>query len=208
MNSLFISCHFDDAVYSCGKLISIIDHPTVLTVFGGIPENKLVLTAYDQKSGFDNAEQAILERRREDAVALTTLGAKQKYLDFVDHQYGEDTNLGDIEKELVRIIRNYDEIYLPLGFLHHDHDLVGSLLNKLIKRKNKTFYVFMDMPYYVDQPLIVAESFNKLPFETNYEFRGGDLGKKMLAIACYKSQVPITNLYHLMCDERFYKVKL
>lgn len=204
MNSLFIAVHFDDAVFSCGKLISVIDNPTVLTVFGGIPTNKTVCTAYDQKSGFSNAEKAMLARRDEDAAALTLLGAEQMCLDYVDHQYGEDNNLGDIENDISEVIKDFDEVYMPLGFLHHDHDLVGSLLRNLMKRnKDKKFYVFMDLPYYVDNPVLAAEYLGRLG-GVEYEYRGGDLGKKMLAIACYKSQVPITNLYHLMADERYY----
>lgn len=208
MNSLFASVHFDDAVYSCGRLISIIEHPTVLTIYGGIPENKTVTTAYDQKSGFENAEQAILARRDEDATALTLLGAEQHYLEFVDNQYGQKQSFQKLKKEVNEIVKDYDEIYLPLGFAHKDHETVGSLLNHLVKtNKTKTFYIYFDMPYYADNPLLAAESFNNLPFTVNYEYRGGDLGKKMLAISCYKSQFLIINLYHLMVDERFYKVK-
>lgn len=207
MKSLFISCHFDDAIFSCGKLISIMDDPTVMTIFGGIPENKMVLTAYDQKAGFDNAEQAIISRREEDAVALTLIRAKQEYMEYVDFQYGQDNNYGDIESSIIHAIRDYDEIYLPLGFSHNDHEIVGSMIPNFVKNnKSKSFYVFMDMPYYVDNPILATEHLKRLPLKADYEYRGGDLGKKMLAIACYKSQFNITNIYHLMADERYYKI--
>lgn len=208
MNSLFVSTHLDDAVYSCGKLISIIEHPTVVTVFAGMPQNKEVCTAYDQKSGFNTAEEAINARRDENATALTLLGAESICLDFVDKQYGQANNPLAVKKALNTLIKNYDEIYFPLGFMHSDHHLIGSMLKSLVKaNKDKTFYVFMDMPYYVDNPIAAAEAFATLPFPADYAYRGGDLGKKMLAIACYKSQFPITNIFHLMADERYYHVK-
>lgn len=207
LSSLFLSVHLDDAVFSCGRLISGMEDVTALTVFGGMPKNKLVTTAYDQKSNFENAEQAILGRRNEDATALTLLGAEQRYLEFTDSQYGEEHNIKTIRDQVTDITKEYDEIYVPLGFNHRDHEAVGSLLEYIVKsNKGKPVYVYMDLPYYVDDPESAVDRLRKIELGLDYEFRGGDLGKKMLAIACYKSQVPITNLYHLMCNERYYRV--
>lgn len=202
MKSLFISTHYDDAVFSCGKLIAILEDATVLTVFGGVPNNKNVCTAYDQKSGFGNAEEAVLARREEDAVALTTLGAKQLYLDYVENQYGQIQRFSSIEENLVSIAEEYDEVYVPLGMLHPDHEMLGDICRN-IETEDKQFYVYADLPYYVDNPDMFVERLKAIE-EKSYVYRGGDLGKKMLAAICYKSQFFITNIYHLMADERYY----
>lgn len=204
MRSLFISPHYDDAVFSCGKLIAIMEEPTVLTVFGGMPKNKEVCTAYDQKSGFNSAEEAIIARRGEDSVALTTIGAKQVWFDVPDNQYSEERDYEEVVHWLTRAFKDYAEVFIPLGLLHPDHIITGELLRGMVDDK-RDYYVYMDMPYYVDNPEIAVDQLRKLP-SAEYTFRGGDLGKKMLAISCYRSQVPITNIYHLMCDERYYKL--
>lgn len=207
MKTLFLSVHLDDAIFSAGSLISTYKDADVLTVFGGLPKNRLVCTAYDQKSGFENAEQAITTRRAEDAAALTLLGCKQIFLKHVENQYGEERNIGDIEKEVEDHVQNYDEIYLPLGFGHTDHEIVGEFTRNIIHRnQRKNFILYMDMPYYVDNPEGAVDKLRSVKYDLQYEFRGGDLGKKMLAIACYESQARITNLKHLMADERFYRI--
>lgn len=202
MKSLFIAPHYDDSVFSCGKLMSIMEDATALTVFGGVPVNKSVCTAYDQKSGFDNAEEAVLSRREEDSIALTAIGVRQAYLHYVENQYGESLNTSKIKEDLIRIIKNYDEIYIPLGLLHPDHEKLGNLCRE-IETKDKKFYVYTDLPYYVDNPELFVDKL-KVIEDKVYVYRGGDLGKKMIAVACYRSQFPITNIYHLMADERYY----
>lgn len=202
MKSLFISPHFDDAIFSCGKLISILKDSTVLTVFGGMPTNKAVCTAYDQKSGFGNAEEAIIARREEDSVAVTALGAEQRYLEYVENQYGEAQDLTKLRKELEKIIEEYDEIYYPLGMKHPDHEMLGNMC-QAIETKDKKFYVYADLPYYVDDPELFAERRKSIP-DKSYIYRGGDLGKKAIGFSMYKSQMPIMNLYHLLADERYY----
>lgn len=204
MKSLFISVHFDDAVFSCGKLMADMQDITCLTVFGGMPTNKFVCTAYDQKSNFENAEQALIGRRSEDAAALTVLGCDQRWLDIPESQYGEERNLAELEKEIEEHVKEFDEIYIPLGAIHPDHEIVGNIMRNIARKsKDKIFYTYMDMPYYVDNPEVMVDKLREVK-KLKYEYRGGDLGKKMLAIACYKSQVPIVNLYHLICNERYY----
>lgn len=202
MKSLFISAHYDDAVFSCGKLIAIMEEPTVLTIFGGVPKNKKVCTAYDQKSGFADAEDAVLSRRKEDAVALTILGAKQKYFEYIENQYDEAQDISLLKENLVKLSDNYDEIYFPLGMKHPDHEILGSLCRE-IEYKDKKIYIYADMPYYVDDPELFADRRKSIK-DKSYIYRGGDLGKKMISVACYKSQFPIINSYHLMADERYY----
>lgn len=204
MNSLFISTHLDDAVFSCGKLISVIENPTVLTVFGGVPDAENIVTAYDQKSGFSSAKEAVEARNSENQTALALLGAKNITLDFVENQYDQTNNYADLVKELNKHIQEYDEIYIPLGLLHPDHLTVAQACKEA--RQDKPTWVYMDMPYYVDDPIAAGKALSQLE-PNHYEYRGGDLGKKMQAVSCYASQVKITNLFHLMCDERYYKIE-
>lgn len=202
MKSLFLSPHYDDAVFSCGKLIAILEEPTVLTVFGGVPQNEAVCTAYDQKSGFSDAGQAVRSRRSEDSVALTMLGAKQAYLDFPENQYGEGRDDKKLEKMLRKAIAEYDEVYAPLGMLHPDHEALGNMMRGL-EVGEKVFYVYAELPYYVDNPELFVEKLASIP-DRSYVYRGGDLGKKMVSVACYESQARITNMRHLLADERYY----
>jgi LmbE family N-acetylglucosaminyl deacetylase len=204
MKSLFISPHYDDAVFSTGRLIAVMEQPTVLTIFGGVPKNKDVCTAYDQKSGFNSAEEAVLARREEDAAALAVLGAEQFWLDYPENQYGETRNLQAITKELAKFAADYDEVYIPLGLTHEDHEAVAVMCGTIVD-DSKDFWVYMDLPYYVDQPEVAVDKLRTME-GLEYVYRGGELGKKMTAVACYKSQAPITNLYHLMADERYYAI--
>jgi LmbE family N-acetylglucosaminyl deacetylase len=206
MKSLFIGAHLDDAIFSCGKLISIMEEPSVLTVFGGIPKNGKVCTAYDQKSGFESAEEAVIKRRAEDASALTLISAEQLWFNIPENQYGEKRDISLIQESLEKLVKGYDEVYFPLGLLHPDHEIVGELMRRIVDDK-RVYYIYMDLPYYVDNPEIAVNKLQGIKdSELQYSYRGGDLGKKMLSIACYRSQVPITNIYHLMADERYYKL--
>ncbi|PLP97938.1 hypothetical protein CYJ10_24370 [Cupriavidus pauculus] len=79
-----ISPYLDDAVFSCGGLIAAAMDPVVVTVFAGVPEAGTAPPKWGRAAGFDDALQAVLRRRHEDARALARLGARPEWLDLLD----------------------------------------------------------------------------------------------------------------------------
>ena len=93
---IFLSPHFDDAVYSCGGTIGVQVsdglRPLVITVFGGAPTSPLQLSPFaaniHRTMGFpQDAQAAVAARRREDAAALDYLHADYLWLDYPDAIY-------------------------------------------------------------------------------------------------------------------------
>lgn len=94
---IFLSPHFDDAVYSCGGTMAVQVsnglRPLVITVFGGIPPQGMQLSpfAFDVQKGMGagNMDAATLmeKRRQEDATALDFLHANYLWLDYLDAIY-------------------------------------------------------------------------------------------------------------------------
>jgi len=123
---LIISPHLDDAVFSCGALISAADEATVVTVFAGVPPNaEERATEWDTACGFVNAREAIERRRGEDKQAVAALGARPVWLDFCDSQYGQSYELATIARKLLEVIQhcNPDAVLVPAGLFHSDHEL-------------------------------------------------------------------------------------
>jgi LmbE family N-acetylglucosaminyl deacetylase len=93
---IFLSPHFDDAVYSCGGTlgvqVSVGLSPLVITIFGGAPEQGTALSPFamdiHRKMGFSqDVNAAIQTRRQEDAAALEHLGVDYLWLDYPDAIY-------------------------------------------------------------------------------------------------------------------------
>jgi LmbE family N-acetylglucosaminyl deacetylase len=93
---IFLSPHFDDAVYSCGGTIGVQVsdglRPLVITVFGGSPTTPIEFSPFaaetHRQMGFhQDALAAVAARRREDAAALNYLRADYLWLDYPDAIY-------------------------------------------------------------------------------------------------------------------------
>ncbi len=95
---IFLSPHFDDAVYACGGTLGVQVscglRPLVITVFGGIPSANLELSPFakrvHQEMGADitkNPGNGIEMRRKEDANALDYLEVDYLWLDYLDALY-------------------------------------------------------------------------------------------------------------------------
>ncbi|MEM8858638.1 MAG: PIG-L family deacetylase [Chloroflexota bacterium] len=97
MKYLFLSPHYDDAVYSCGGTIAELSSQkkdvTVLTVCAGIPPDSglsYFAETLHERWGLRDPKavsEMIQFRRREDKAALQILGAKSHYLDIPDCIY-------------------------------------------------------------------------------------------------------------------------
>jgi LmbE family N-acetylglucosaminyl deacetylase len=95
---IFLSPHFDDAVYSCGGTLGVQVscglRPLVITIFGGIPSTTLQLSPFaqrvQQEMGADYTKgpgTAVEMRRKEDATALDYLEVDYLWLDYLDALY-------------------------------------------------------------------------------------------------------------------------
>lgn len=85
--TLVVAPHLDDAVFSAFCLLTR-GHPDpqVLTVFAGGP-SPAQRTSWDRLSGFENSDQAVTVRTRENDVALATIGLVHHRLPLLDAQY-------------------------------------------------------------------------------------------------------------------------
>ncbi|HEX7733353.1 MAG TPA: PIG-L family deacetylase [Ktedonobacteraceae bacterium] len=126
---IFLSPHFDDAVYSCGGTlavqVSVGLRPLVITVFGGVPEADTPLSPFamdiHRQMGFSqDASAALQTRRKEEAAAMEYLDVDYLWLDYPDAIYrgnpayytnnnqliGGEVNPGDrwIDEELAEIL--------------------------------------------------------------------------------------------------------
>jgi hypothetical protein len=122
---IFLSPHFDDAVYSCGGTLGVQVsagiRPLVITVFGGAPTTPVEFSPFairtHRSMGFSqDAQAAVATRRREDAAALDYLRTDYLWLDYADAMYrgtppyypnevvGVDVHPGDlwIDRELAQ----------------------------------------------------------------------------------------------------------
>src|SRR5215467_5558896 len=95
---IFLSPHFDDAIYSCGGTLGVQVscglHPLVITVFAGTPPPETELSPFatliHRKMGFSQdigAETVVATRRKEDARTLDYLHADYLWLDYPDAIY-------------------------------------------------------------------------------------------------------------------------
>ena len=127
--TLIVSPHLDDAVFSCGAMIAATPGALVCTIFAGAPRSALV-TDWDTQCGFTDAHEAMRARRIEDTAALHVLDARAMHLGFLDAQYTQgtantETRLTTVVSDLMREIA-CNRVYFPLGLFHSDHELAHT----------------------------------------------------------------------------------
>lgn len=130
---VFLSPHLNDAVFSCGgyisKLIEIGDSVKVITIFAGIPdiiEKSSSLTSNDT-SELDRDGEIVNKRRKEDRLALASLGVDAIHLDFLDCIYRKDGKsqaycvlkpediLSDLDAHDLTLVEKITDCYLFLA---------------------------------------------------------------------------------------------
>lgn len=149
---IVVSPHYDDAVFSCGNLLSAIPHSTVMTVFTGQPQDAQVLTDWDRRCGFSCAEQAMQARASENRKALDALQAVGIDLDFLDSQYLQrpDHGFDFLADTLAAMIAQAQPsaVFFPLGLFHEDHVRVSDTLMLICHRiPSIQWFAYGDIPY-------------------------------------------------------------
>ena len=213
---LVVSPHLDDAALGASDLVASYPGTTVVTVFAGAPpEYPDPPTDWDATGGFRAGDDVAAARRLEDRAAMEVLGARPRWLDFVDHQYLDKAArpspetvagaLGGIVDEL-----SPTAVFLPLGLANPDHGTTheaGLLVRSKLAAASgpPQWFCYQDAGY-CHIPGMVAYRVAKL-------FRSGlwptpavvpvrrDPARKRAAIAEYRSQLPPLRAEHAL-DER------
>jgi LmbE family N-acetylglucosaminyl deacetylase len=211
---LVISPHFDDAVLSCGLLLSSHPGSCVLTVFGGRPVTyPNPASTWDAAGGFRNHDDVVGLRRLEDMAALKAVNAEQAVLEYCDEQYRSPGHRYPL-KTLVRTITN--EIRLrqprlvvaPLGLGHSDHWSASDAALAVRRQTACPDLILYEEQPYRQVPSHMAERISDL------HLRGMDLisvlpdldpdrTNKLNALSCYRSQLRALGWSNLATDSPF-----
>lgn len=173
---VFISPHLDDAVLSCGGLISKLSpkyHIEVWTLFCGRPlwprKSPLVRWLHGICNA-RNASELLRRRRLEDKHALNIVGASGKYLSFLDSVYrletiskplyhascvgnvhAKDSRLvSAISAALKKRLHAQDVVFCPLG--------IGNHVDHIITRQAVDAVDEIKISYYQDVPYVMSET--------------------------------------------------
>jgi LmbE family N-acetylglucosaminyl deacetylase len=175
----FISPHPDDAVFSCGGLISFLADKTqtrVISVFtgGSLPPYTLSARKHICQSGSSDAIQLSARRIAEDQKAIQTLGSTMINLSYPDALFRVRNNQGSLQKYLGGIIPEIVHLYptyrwhILNSHLHpQDKQIISQISGQLKKLVPSGAIVFCPLAVgnHVDH-LVVRESCLSLRRET------------------------------------------
>jgi len=183
---IYLSPHFDDAVYSCGGTIgvqaSVWLRPLVITVFAGIPPTEPQLSAYalemTRAMGAQEAGTLVTNRRKEDARALDYLHADYLWLDYLDAIYrgtpayytqesqlvGGEVHSGDmgIDRQLAQdLLKLHERLpdaiwYAPLGIGRHVDHQIVSSAVDRLIQRGANVKLYEDFPYVLHEGALEA----------------------------------------------------
>lgn len=213
MSILFLSPHYDDAVYSCGgsiyELVQRGEDVQILTIMAGIPRLPLPETPILKalRDRWDLGDNEVLARRKEDETAARIVGAKTRYLDIPDCIYrtlegqalypSEESLWGEVHPQdpaytvlANESLEDASLIYAPLGVGRHvDHQLVRSWALKL-QAKGHDVRFYQDYPY-LRQHEAVDEALSHFGAMQAYPIVLSEAAvqAKIAAMAAYASQI-------------------
>lgn len=215
---LAIQPHYDDALFSAGATLASMrtEVADILTIYSGFPTPPLQ-THYDVNCGFTSSEQAMFDRRLENARAAAVLGlvAQLREGELLDQQYGGASD----EHSAAEIIRHYAgpavHMLAPLGILHSDHVACADAAVRCFKNvlgSSVRLWLYEDLPYRVLHPEFtleriagLRESGLRLDLMAS-RYTAEDLAWKRAAIACYRSQLDDPSPPELLVPERLWEV--
>jgi LmbE family N-acetylglucosaminyl deacetylase len=175
MRWIYISPHLDDAIFSAGGLIyeqTQIGIPVeIWTIMSGFPDH-IELSSYAKEIhhlwGTSSARETIQIRRTENDAAAVVVGAKNRYLDFIDSLYrlgrsGQalytssfsalHTEETDFPRQVAEAITNYllpdDVLICPLALGGHIDHIIAR---EAIKLLGVSPFYMADIPYLLDNP--------------------------------------------------------
>jgi len=212
--NIYVSPHLDDAVFSCGGLISrqVRDGQDVmiLTVMAGDPPGGVLSElASELHRSWGMGADATSRRREEDVRSCGVLGAKAFHLRWLDAIYRRWVSghvlypsvealfgalqqpdlaaLEDVAADLRDAISLADNVYCPLGIGRHvDHRLVRLATERLRLPLN----YFMDLPYAARSAEMPTDLENPQGERTTISLEEYDLAIWGKAVEEYRSQSP------------------
>jgi LmbE family N-acetylglucosaminyl deacetylase len=194
---IVLSPHFDDAALSLGGAIAAWsesgERVLVITVCAGVPAADHKLTKLAHGFSGDDARAYVLERRREDVVAMDQLGADYFWNEATDAIYrmpaqygdlaalfgGEPHALDPLRRELARMAQALDgcRVYAPLGLGGHvDHVLAAQF--------SAATFAYEDIPY-VFMPGVLT------PGDFTLQDVTKTLERKLSAVRVYETQAKV-----------------
>ena len=209
---IFVSPHFDDAVLSCGGLISDLTRQgtpvEIWTVCAGdLPPGKISALAegWNNKWKLRNTDEIMALRRLEDSVAIATVGASAVYLPIPDCIYRKTifgcflyprkiyTSINPFELTITFRVASLfkaqlnaqDTVVSPLAISGHvDH----IMTRKSLERLGKQLLYYADIPYLLRNPDYLAKKTNGMTAEL-YPVSDSGLRAWQDGIAAYASQI-------------------
>ncbi|BCY18149.1 GlcNAc-PI de-N-acetylase [Leptolinea sp. HRD-7] len=185
---IFLSPHLDDAVFSCGGLLSYLAEqgvPTkIVTVFSEQISDPADFTEYARTlhARWETGDDPYRIRKQEDSNACRLLGAEQVHLGFHDCIYrtlpdgspvvssdeelfgeikpGEDALIRRVTERIAGITNGKHVCVCPLGLGHHiDHQIT----RRAAEMSLKPLY-YADLPYALSLPIQVLAGMTRLSF--------------------------------------------
>lgn len=213
MKWIYLSPHYDDAIFSCGGLIfqqaSNGDDIEVLTICGGEPPaGELSPFAGEIHRRWGTGRDVVAARQMEDQTACAVVGVLPHFLNIPDCIYRNNPHTGkpmigkneDLfqphppnEIEVISTIKNYlaqippdVKIVSPLGIGRHiDHQLVRAAVQDL----QRPLWFYADFPYAAREKM-PPETWLPPVYQTiEVTMDEKALEKWVQAVACYKSQL-------------------
>jgi LmbE family N-acetylglucosaminyl deacetylase len=193
MSNLIFCPHTDDAIFSLGDYIINGNNFTIASAFAGIPDDEV---------GYK--KHTIL--RKEHEFACNLVGAKIINNDLLDDVYGKQ-NEESLIKWIKETIKDYSNIYIPLGIHHPDHIFLSDTIFNLMKEFNKTYFVYAELPYRVLYPELFAIRFNKFNKQHKmYNININFTKEKIKAVQVYNSQIDGNLTEKLIVEEKLWRV--
>ena len=182
MSSIIFCPHTDDAIFSLGDYIidNYNNNFTIAAAFAGIPNDDI-----------GNKKHTVLRQEHADACAMLNVN----YIngDLLDDVYGKQDE-GHLIDWIKDIIKNFDNVYIPLGIHHPDHILLSETLFNLIKSFDKKYFLYAELPYRVAYPELYELRLNKFKSIHNLNNISINFSKnKTEAIHKYNSQVALVS---------------
>jgi LmbE family N-acetylglucosaminyl deacetylase len=193
---LIASPHFDDAVFSCGRLLDAHPGSIVVTIFAGPQPAGQSLTEWDRAAGFQEGDDVMAQRCREDSHALASLGSHPVRLGFHDSQYRRAVSRGAVQQALQNVIQvlRPHALFLPWGLFHSDHALVHQAGMRLRPYFTEFPWFLYEEAFYRRIPDLLAEHVARTRSAGLHIKRvtipsAGSAERKAAAVAWYRSQL-------------------
>lgn len=203
--TLVIAPHLDDAVLSCGgqlaELTASGGRVVVVTTFTGSPAASRLsdfARAFHRSCGLAD-DSAVVERRREDVIALARLSAEHCHLGFEDAVYrpgvvDEEQDLFTaatdpdlvvaVERKVRALVKRLrpTALYCPLAIGDHvDHRIVRSAVDRI---PSVPIAYYEDIPYAIGAAVGGSDGHATLHVVDALNWQ-----RKLDAVSCYVSQV-------------------